>query len=222
MRHARHRRGTGRRAPWRSAAADAGDQVVGQPPFAAPDLPLASRCRSPTGSRARSSDTDAAPSSSRPGSRCCATLVTQSRSASLTASLSVALPLATGCTVAPSSFMRKTLSDWRCTSSRPHEDLALHAEQRGDRRRRHAVLARPGLGDDARLAHAPRQQPLPDRVVDLVRAGVTQVLALQVDLGAAEPLGEARGEVQRRLAAGVLAQVVAHLTLKSRSRRSLR
>jgi hypothetical protein len=48
------------------------------------------------------------------------------------------------------------------------------------------VLAGAGLGDDARLAHAPRQQGLADGVVDLVRAGVVEVLALEVDLRAAE------------------------------------
>ena len=47
------------------------------------------------------------------------TLVTQSRSASLTASFSVRLPVSTGRTRAPSSFMRKTLSAWRSTSSVP-------------------------------------------------------------------------------------------------------
>jgi hypothetical protein len=48
------------------------------------------------------------------------------------------------------------------------------------------VLARPGLGDDPRLAHAPREQRLPDRVVDLVRAGVIEVLALEIDPCAAD------------------------------------
>ncbi len=43
-----------------------------------------------------------------------------------------------------------------------------------------------GFGDDALLAHAPREQRLAERVVDLVRAGVEQVFALEVDLGAAE------------------------------------
>jgi hypothetical protein len=47
------------------------------------------------------------------------------------------------------------------------------------RGRGHAVLPRPGLGDDAALAHAAREQHLPDRVVDLVRAGVVEVLALE-------------------------------------------
>ena len=113
--------------------------------------------------------------------------------------------------VAPSSFMRKTFSDWRCTSSAPMKTSHCRPSSARHRRRRDAVLAGAGLGDDAPLAHAPRQQALAERVVDLVRAGVTEVLALQVDLRAAQALGEARGEVERRLAAGVLAQVVAHL-----------
>ena len=47
------------------------------------------------------------------------TWVTQSRSASLTASFRVFDPLSTGMTVAPRSFMRKTLSAWRATSTLP-------------------------------------------------------------------------------------------------------
>ncbi len=47
------------------------------------------------------------------------TLATQSRSASLIASLSVALPESTGTTVAPSSCIRATLSAWRRTSTAP-------------------------------------------------------------------------------------------------------
>ena len=54
------------------------------------------------------------------------------------------------------------------------------------RRRGDAVLARAGLGDHALLAHAPREQDLADAVVDLVRAGVAEVLALEVDPAAAE------------------------------------
>jgi hypothetical protein len=44
------------------------------------------------------------------------------------------------------------------------------------------VLAGAGLGDDALLAHALREQGLPEGVVDLVRPGVEEVLALEVDL----------------------------------------
>ena len=45
-----------------------------------------------------------------------------------------------------------------------------------------------GLGDDALLAHAPRQQNLAEHVVHLVRAGVVEVLAFEIDLGARRPL----------------------------------
>ena len=48
---------------------------------------------------------------------------TQSRSASLTASFSVALPLVTGITSAPMSSMRNTLRRWRSTSTAPMNTL---------------------------------------------------------------------------------------------------
>jgi hypothetical protein len=54
------------------------------------------------------------------------------------------------------------------------------------------VLARAGLGDDPGLAHALGQQDLAHAVVDLVRAGVVQLLALEIDLRAAEMLGSER------------------------------
>jgi hypothetical protein len=43
------------------------------------------------------------------------------------------------------------------------------------------VLAGAGLGDHALLAESLRQQRLTDDVVDLVRAGVVEVLALEED-----------------------------------------
>ena len=61
------------------------------------------------------------------------------------------------------------------------------------------------------LAHAPRQQDLAEHVVDLVRAGVVQLVALEVDLGAAQPLGQPLGEVERRGAADVVRPEVVHL-----------
>ena len=89
-----------------------------------------------------------------------------------------------------------------------HVDDALQAEHRADGRGGDAVLPRARLGDDRRLAHALRQQPLAERVVDLVRAGVRQVLALEVDLRAAELAREVRGEVERRRPPDVVAQQV--------------
>ena len=66
-----------------------------------------------------------------------------------------------------------------------HVHHAFQAVAGANGGRGHTVLARAGLGDHAWLAHAARQHGLTDGVVDLVRAGVVEVLALEVDLGAA-------------------------------------
>jgi hypothetical protein len=66
---------------------------------------------------------------------------------------------------------------------RAHVDIAGEAEVGGGGRGGHAVLARAGLGDDAALAHALGEQALAERVVDLVRAGVGEVLAFEPDGG---------------------------------------
>ena len=85
-----------------------------------------------------------------------------------------------------------------------HVDDAFEAEQRAHGRRGDAVLSRAGFGDDALLAHAPGEQRLPQAVVDLVRAGVQQVFALEINLRAAQRFAQALREVQRRGAAGVV------------------
>ncbi len=81
-----------------------------------------------------------------------------------------------------------------------HVHDALEAEARAHGRGRDAVLARAGLGDDAVLAEPPREHRLAERVVELVRAGVEEILPLEVD-----PLAgrEALRERERRRAAGV-------------------
>ena len=62
---------------------------------------------------------------------------------------------------------------------RAHEHDAVEPEQRRRGGGGDAVLAGAGLGDDALLAHAPGEQRLAEHVVDLVRAGVGEVLALE-------------------------------------------
>jgi len=69
------------------------------------------------------------------------------------------------------------------------------------------VLAGAGLGDDPLLAHACGQQGLADGVVDLVRAGVVQVLALEQDLRPADLAAQALGVVDRAGPAHVVLQV---------------
>ena len=89
-----------------------------------------------------------------------------------------------------------------------HVDDALEPEPRADGRGRDAVLARAGLGDDPLLAEPAREHRLAERVVQLVRAGVEEVLALEI-----EPLvrGEPLGAGQRRRAAGVVARELVQL-----------
>ena len=99
---------------------------------------------------------------------------------------------------------------------RAHVDDAFQAEHRGDRRGGHAVLARAGFGDDARLAHAPGQQDLADGVVDLVRAGVVQILALEIDFRAAQFAGEPFGKIQRRGPSAKFLEVIRQFALKFR------
>ncbi len=99
---------------------------------------------------------------------------------------------------------------------RAHEDLARQPEAGAHGGHRHAVLAGAGLGDDARLAHAAGEQDLAEAVVDLVAAGVVQLVALEVDLGAAEMLGQPLGEVERARPAGVVGVEVVELLLEGR------
>jgi hypothetical protein len=97
-----------------------------------------------------------------------------------------------------------------------HVDHAFHAVARRHRGGGDAVLAGAGLGDHARLAHAPRQQRLADAVVDLVRAGVVQVFALEVDLRTAEQAGPALGVIHRAGAADIVLEVVFELGAECR------
>src|SRR5439155_736969 len=93
-----------------------------------------------------------------------------------------------------------------------------------------AVLSGAGLSNDAPGAEPLREQRLADRVVDLVRTGVRQVLALEPQLrapgrrqarrererrGAAHPARELFGELRLKVA---LMQVLAHTPLEALER----
>ena len=98
---------------------------------------------------------------------------------------------------------------------RAHIDDTFQAEAGGNRRARHAVLTRAGFRNHARLAEADGQERLTDGIVNLVRAGVVQILALQPNLRAACLLRQAFGEIQRRRAADIISQLRAELRPKS-------
>ena len=60
----------------------------------------------------------------------------------------------------------------------PHIDFTLKPEQRSNSRRRHPMLSGPGFSDNARLLHSPGQESLPDRIIDFVSPGMTEIFAL--------------------------------------------
>ncbi len=94
---------------------------------------------------------------------------------------------------------------------RAHVDHAFQAKLGTDRCRRYTVLSGAGLGDDAGLAHTARENDLPQNVVDLVRASMVQLVALHVDLGAAQMLGQPLSKIEGRGAANVMGPEVVHL-----------
>ena len=103
---------------------------------------------------------------------------------------------------------------------RAHVDDAVEAEARAGGRGGDAVLAGAGLGDDALLAHAPGEQDLAEHVVDLVRAGVVELVALEIDLRAAELLGQPLGEIERARPPDIVLEEAVELGLEGRDRPS--
>ncbi len=89
---------------------------------------------------------------------------------------------------------------------RAHVYDAFHAKARRHCRRGHAVLSRARFRDNPALAHSFRQQRLAQAVVDLVRAGMQQIFALDVNTRAAEVFGQPRCELQWRRAPGKISQ----------------
>ena len=129
------------------------------------------------------------------------TFVIQSRMASLVASFNVRVPKSTGAYLGAEQAHALDVGTLSPHVFLAHVDDAFEAEPRAHRRRRDAVLAGPGLGDDARLAEAAREHGLAERVVELVGAGVQQVLALEIH---ALPGQEALRERERRRPSSVL------------------
>ena len=99
---------------------------------------------------------------------------------------------------------------------RAHVDDAGQAELGAQRGGGDAMHAGAGLGDDARLAHAQRQHDLAEHIVHLVRAGVIELLALEIDLRAAAMLREPLGEIERRWPADISREMAIHLGLEAR------
>ena len=97
-----------------------------------------------------------------------------------------------------------------------HEHHALHAHQGCGRRSRNTVLTGTGLCDQTGLAHFFRQQRLTEHVVDLMCAGVVEILALEIDLRTAEVTGHMLRKVQPRRTACVVVQQLGQLCVEFR------
>ncbi|MNJ48047.1 hypothetical protein D3C77_432280 [compost metagenome] len=95
-----------------------------------------------------------------------------------------------------------------------HVNLAGNSHQRAGGGQGHAVLAGAGFGDDLGLAHELGQQRFAQAVVDLVRAGVVEVFAFQVDLRAAELFRQAPGVEDRAGASDVVGEQTGQFLLE--------
>ena len=92
------------------------------------------------------------------------------------------------------------------------------SKQRANGGRCHPVLPSARLGDDPLLAHPLRQQSLAQRVVDLVRTRVQQVLALQIDLCPAQFFRQPLGKIERRRTPCKILEQSGQFRLESRIR----
>ena len=126
--------------------------------------------------------------------------------ASLMASFSVRLPEVAGSHLGAEQAHAEHVERLALHVDLAHVHDALEAEQRGGGGGGDAVLAGAGLGDDAAACPcAVASSAWPEHVVDLVRAGVVEVLPLEQQR-AAELGGEPLGLVEPRRAPGVVAE----------------
>ncbi len=135
--------------------------------------------------------------------------------ASFTASFKVRLPDVTGRTSAPSNSIRKTLSSCRLVSTSPMN--TVHSRPNSAAAVADATPCCPApVSAMMRVLPMRRvEKRLADDVVDLVRAGVRQVLALEQD-PYAQLLGEPRALGDRRRAPPVVGQQVVELEVERR------
>ena len=68
------------------------------------------------------------------------------------------------------------------------------------------MLPGAGFRDDARFAHALRQHDLPQHRIDLMRAGMVQLITLEIDFRTAELLRQAFGQPKRAGPADIMRQ----------------
>ena len=144
------------------------------------------------------------------------TLATQSRKASFIASFSVFEPEFDGADLGAEDLHAQHVRLLPRHVHGAHIDDAGQTELGAQRCGRDAMHAGAGLCDDAGLAHAQSQHDLAEHVVHLVRAGVIELLALEIDFRAAAMLGETLGEIEWRRPSDIGREMTVHLGLEGR------
>ncbi len=97
-----------------------------------------------------------------------------------------------------------------------HINLTFHVQQGGGGGSGHAVLPCAGLGNEAGLSHLFSQQGLAQHIVDLVRAGMVQILSLEIDSGPSQIPSHLLRIIQKRRSACVFVQQGLQFLLKFR------
>ncbi len=98
---------------------------------------------------------------------------------------------------------------------RAHIDHAFQAELGANCRGGHAMLACACFRDDARLAHAAGEDDLAQHVVDLVRAGMVQLVPLEINLGPAQMLRQPVSVIKRAGASHIMGPQIMHFSPKT-------
>ena len=76
------------------------------------------------------------------------------------------------------------------------------------------MLTGAGFRNYALLTHAPRQQNLAHAVVNLVGTSVTELIALEVNLGAAQMRGQAGGKIKWAGPTDIVLEIAVELGLE--------
>ena len=74
------------------------------------------------------------------------------------------------------------------------------------------MLASSGLGNDFGFAHAAGQQSLTQHIVDFVRAGMVQLIALEIEFCPAKMLRQPFSKIERRWSANKMFLIIGHLS----------
>ena len=95
-----------------------------------------------------------------------------------------------------------------------HIDDTRKIKQGADGRRGHTMLAGACFCNDPLFAHSTGKEDLSERIVNLVRSGVVELITLKVNPGSAQLSSKALGKIQRAWTPNVVFCVIVKISLK--------